>query len=185
MTRAIWSFNVSLLFCMTLIVAVAALHKASVTTDYIPARLSIAKKTSTPDAKTKELECLARNIYFEARGESFEGKVAVAQVTLNRVSNKSFANTVCGVISEKTVIDERVICQFSWYCESEKIKAKLSNSSAWKESVRVARKVLLENFRLPMLGTAMYYHADWVNPSWNLPQVAQIGRHIFYSAKTT
>ena len=51
------------------------------------------------------------------------------------------------------------------------------------ESMEVAKKVLLENFRLPSMHKAMYYHADYVNPNWNLPKISQIGRHIFYGEK--
>jgi hypothetical protein len=69
--------------------------------------------------KAKQLECLTRNIYYEAASEPFEGKVAVAQVTLNRVESGNFANTVCGVVYEKNVVYQKVICQFSWFCEVE------------------------------------------------------------------
>jgi len=53
----------------------------------------------------------------------------------------------------------------------------------WKESETVAKKVLLEGFRLPGLSTAMYYHADYVNPGWNKPRIEKIGRHIFYGER--
>jgi spore germination cell wall hydrolase CwlJ-like protein len=63
--------------------------------------------------RLKQLDCLTRNIYWEAASEPFEGKVAVAQVTLNRVEDGRFANTVCGVVYQKNVFYERVVCQFS------------------------------------------------------------------------
>ena len=53
----------------------------------------------------------------------------------------------------------------------------------WQESELVAKKVLLENFRLPSMKNALYYHADYVNPNWRLPKIDQIGRHIFYGEK--
>ena len=65
--------------------------------------------------RTRQLECLANNIYWEAASEPFEGKVAVAQVTMNRVESGRFADTVCGVVYQKNVIYEKVICQFTWY----------------------------------------------------------------------
>lgn len=132
--------------------------------------------------KAKQLECLTRNIYYEAASEPFEGKVAVAQVTLNRVASGNFADTVCGVVYEKNVVYQRVICQFSWFCDGISVHKPI-HAAAWNESYEVAKRVLLENFRLPSLTTAMYYHADYVNPQWGKPKVAKIGRHIFYSEK--
>ena len=133
----------------------------------------------TAAERTKQLECLARNIYWEAASEPFEGKVAVAQVTMNRVQDGRFGKDVCGVVYQKNVIYEKVICQFSWVCEKNH-KIKPVHPSSYKESEEVAKKVLLENFRLPSLSTAMYYHATYVNPGWRKEKITQIGQHIFY-----
>lgn len=133
----------------------------------------------TAAERTKQLDCLSRNIYWEAASESFEGKVAVAQVTMNRVDSGRFGKGVCGVVYQKNVIYEKVICQFSWACDTP-TKIKPIHPKLYAESEEVAKKVLLENFRLPGLTNAMYYHADYVNPGWKKPKVAQIGRHIFY-----
>ena len=133
---------------------------------------------------TRQLDCLTRNIYWEARSEPFEGKVAVAQVTVNRVESGRFANSVCGVVYQKTMFYEKVVCQFSWYCEAGN-RVKPIHSRAWQESEEVAKKVLLEGFRLPSVEKALYYHADYVNPQWGKPRVAKIGRHIFYSESKT
>jgi spore germination cell wall hydrolase CwlJ-like protein len=142
---------------------------------------SMAGYVSAED-KLKQLDCLTRNIYWEAASEPFEGKVAVAQVTLNRVEDGRFANTVCGVVYQKNVFYERVVCQFSWFCEgNHKIRA--IHKPMWQESELVAKKVLLENFRLPGMKNALYYHADYVNPNWRKPKIDQIGRHIFYGEK--
>jgi len=129
--------------------------------------------------RTKQLECLTRNIYWEAAGEPFEGKVAVAQVTMNRVADGKFGTGVCGVVYQKNVFYEKVVCQFSWACETNH-KIKPIYPKNWAESEEVAKKVLLENFRLPGLTQAMYYHATYVNPGWRLQRVTQIGQHIFY-----
>ena len=129
--------------------------------------------------RTKQLECLTRNIYWEAASEPFEGKVAVAQVTMNRVANGKFGAGVCGVVYQKNVFYEKVVCQFSWACETNH-KIKPIYPKNWAESEEVAKKVLLENFRLPGLTQAMYYHATYVNPGWRLQRVTQIGQHIFY-----
>ena len=131
--------------------------------------------------REKELNCLAINIYREAGYEPFEGKVAVAQVTMNRVASPDFPNDVCGVVYQKTTAT-RTVCQFSWYCDS-KHRTRPVGQTAYDESYEVAKKVLLENFRLDVLKTALYYHADYVNPQWRLEKIGKIGQHIFYSEK--
>jgi len=130
----------------------------------------------------KQLDCLTRNIYWEAASEPFEGKVGVAQVTLNRVESGKFAPTVCGVVYQKNVFYEKVVCQFSWFCETTH-KIRPIHKPLWKESEEVAKKVLLEGFRLPSLENALFYHADYVSPGWKLPRIEKIGRHIFYGDK--
>jgi spore germination cell wall hydrolase CwlJ-like protein len=136
----------------------------------------------TAEMRDRQLECLARNIYFEAGSEPFEGKVGVAQVTLNRAESGKFPGDVCRVIYQKNVVYDKVICQFSWYCENP-ATVKPKHRAVYNESMEVAKKVLLEGFRLPSLENAMYYHADYVSPGWNKEKVAKIGRHIFYSDK--
>ena len=93
------------------------------------------------------------------------------------------SSDLCGVIYQKSVIYEKVICQFSWYCEQPS-RMRPINSEAYAESYAVAKKVLLENFRLDGLRNAMYYHADYINPGWGKEKVAHIGHHIFYSSRS-
>lgn len=130
----------------------------------------------------KQLTCLSRNIYWEAASEPFEGKVAVAQVTLNRMESGKFPDSVCGVVHQKTAFLNTVVCQFSWLCE-ENHKVKPVHPGMYKESEEVAKMVMLEGFRLKGLEKALYYHADYVNPRWNKDKVTKIGRHIFYKDK--
>jgi spore germination cell wall hydrolase CwlJ-like protein len=137
------------------------------------------ENTATVAVREQQLDCLAKNIYHEAGNESFEGKVAVAQVTLNRAANAGFPNDICKVVYQKNVVYEKVICQFSWYCETS-TKARPIHQSAYKESYEVAKKVLLEGFRLAGLTDALYYHATYVSPGWKRQQIAKIGNHIFY-----
>lgn len=132
--------------------------------------------------REKQLDCLAINIYREAGYEPFEGKVAVAQVTMNRVQTGQFGNDVCGVVYQKNVIMEKVVCQFSWACDSTH-KNRPINQAAYNESYEVAKKVLLEGFRLSVLKDALYYHANYVNPKWSLEKIGSIGNHIFYKPK--
>lgn len=130
----------------------------------------------------RTLDCLAMNIYKEAGGESFEGKVAIAQVTLNRVDHPLFPKDICAVVYQKNVIMEKVVCQFSWHCEAHTMKKPQDKN--YKESYAVAKKVLLEGFRLDSLEDALYFHAVHVNPRWPYKKIATIGNHIFYRSKT-
>jgi len=136
----------------------------------------------TATEKIRQLDCLTRNIYWEAASEPFEGKVAVAQVTMNRLASGRFGDSVCGVIYQKNIFYERAICQFSWVCETTH-KTKPVYQPLWAESELVAKKVLLENFRLPGLKEALYYHADYVSPGWQKPKIDKIGHHIFYGER--
>lgn len=129
--------------------------------------------------RERQLDCLAQNIYYEAGSESFEGKAAVAQVTLNRVASGKFPNDICKVVYQKNVVIDKVVCQFSWYCE-QPARKNYVNIARFEESEAVAKKVLLEGFRLDGLKDALYYHADYVTPGWKLDKVGKIGRHIFY-----
>jgi spore germination cell wall hydrolase CwlJ-like protein len=133
----------------------------------------------TADYREKQLACLARNIYFEAGNQPFEGKVAVAQVTINRAEHGGFPDDICQVVYQKNKVYDKVLCQFSWYCDRATGTRPLNNE-AYTESMVVAKKVLLEGFRLPSLEKALYFHADYVNPQWKKEKVAKIGQHIFY-----
>lgn len=134
----------------------------------------------TAEVREKQLGCLARNIYHEAGSEPFEGKVAIAQVTLNRAnSDGRFPGDICRVVYQKNVFYDKVLCQFSWVCDRQ-TNFKPKFPAVYDESYEVAKKVLLEGFRLPSLTEALYFHADYINPGWKRERVAKIGRHIFY-----
>jgi spore germination cell wall hydrolase CwlJ-like protein len=133
----------------------------------------------TAQMRQAQLDCLARNIYHEAGSEPFEGKVAVAQVTINRAESGHFPSDICQVVYQKNVVYEKVLCQFSWYCEQASLK-KPMNGPIYTESMEVAKKVLLEGFRLPSVKDALYFHGTYIQPGWNRQQVARIGRHVFY-----
>ena len=170
-------------------IILAALAICLVANKVIDHKLEKLKSASSPevslvtaDVRNRQLECLAVNIYHEAGYEPFEGKAAVAQVTLNRAASGKFPNDVCKVVYQKNVVYDKVLCQFSWYCEG-KSAIKPRNDQAYEQSMEAAKKVLLEGFRLPSLSTAMYYHADYVSPGWNKERLVKIGRHIFYSDK--
>ena len=145
-------------------------------------KLKEAREQASPitaQMRQTQLDCLARNIYHEAGSEPFEGKVAVAQVTINRTESGQFPSDICKVVYQKNVVYEKVMCQFSWYCEGPSAM-KPMNGPIYTESMEVAKKVLLEGFRLPDLKKALYFHGDYIKPGWNKKPVAKIGRHIFY-----
>jgi Cell wall hydrolyses involved in spore germination len=121
-----------------------------------------------------EEECLARNVYFEAGGESFSGKVAVAAVTLNRANDPRYPQTICGVVHQR-----RGGCQFSWMCNGQRFRT--PRGEAWDDSREVANILLHTDWFDPTDG-ALFFHATYVRPRWSrvLPVSARIGRHIFY-----
>jgi spore germination cell wall hydrolase CwlJ-like protein len=126
-------------------------------------------------ANNRELKCLADNIYFEAGNQSTQGKLAVAAVTINRVKSPKFPKSVCSVVYQRT----KRVCQFSWVCEGKKT---VRSAQQYSESKKVAEKVLLSGANHGILGrNVLFYHADYVNPRWNLRRVAKIGDHIFYA----
>ena len=132
-------------------------------------------------ATQKQLNCLAQNIYHEAGSESFDGKVAVAQVTINRANNGNFPSTICGVVNQKTQVADKTICQFSWVCDPL-ARGRRIYSKAWQESQEIAHSVLLDGLRLESLGTkALYFHNAKERPKWRLARVDRIGGHTFYS----
>ena len=129
----------------------------------------------------KEVDCLAQNIYYEAGAEPIEGKIAVAQVTMNRVRSGDYASTVCGVVKQKI----KGTCQFSWVCV--KSKAISSTTSAWRDSKRIAENILLSKKKYSIIPpTVMNYHASYVTPTWATSSVfvKQIGGHLFYKTNT-
>ena len=128
----------------------------------------------------KEVDCLAQNIYYEAGSEPIEGKIAVAQVTLNRVNSGDYASTVCGVVKQKI----KGTCQFSWVCLAK--KAINTSSNAWKESKTIAENVLISHKKYGIISSGVVnYHASYVTPSWASDNtfVKQIGNHLFYKSR--
>jgi N-acetylmuramoyl-L-alanine amidase len=124
----------------------------------------------------KQLLCMAKNIYYEAASESWEGKLAVAQVTMNRVNSSQFPSNVCDVVYQKT----GNTYQFSWV--GEKV-SESRNKYAWEECLIVAKKALTEKRLHDTIykTKSMYYHNTSVNPAWKLRYVAKIGNHLFYT----
>ena len=121
----------------------------------------------------QELGCLAMNIYQEARGEPEIGKFAVAAVTMNRVKNKYYPSTVCGVVWQPK--------QFSWTNLKRKYHV-IKNTRAWEEALIIAQR-FMEGDHWPGVGKATHYHATTVSPNWKNEEnlIAQVGNHLFYA----
>lgn len=131
------------------------------------------------------LDCLARNIYHESALESRSGKIAVAQIVINRIENDSYPNTICGVIHQSKIKNNKRYCQFSWVCDKRsKVK---EDSKAWLESLDVAFHIMTGNLESKIIKNtkALYFHNDSVVPTWSLckSKVVKIGNHTFYADK--
>ena len=143
----------------------------------------------------KEVMCMAKNIFFEAAIESTAGKLAVAQVTLNRVNSKYYPNTVCEVVyeglhytaSNGLQLPVRDRCQFSWYCDGKGDEPK-EETRLWNDTQELAKYVLLRQDELPdITDGALNYHADYIAaPVWagRKHKTAKIDTHIFYRPRT-
>jgi spore germination cell wall hydrolase CwlJ-like protein len=129
-----------------------------------------------PDADN-ELYCLTEAIYFEARGESINGQIAVAEVIINRVNSPIFPNTICGVIKQGQHRLNR--CQFSYKCDGD--PEYMNERKAMKRAADVAI-MMMKGERRNLSGGATHYHADYVDPFWasKLLKTATVGTHIFY-----
>ena len=134
--------------------------------------IGIAAMMSAPEIDPKQHNCLALNVYHEARGERWEGQIGVAHVTINRVKHPGWKDTICGVVYQHK--------QFSWTHTIKDHTPK--EAKAWRDAQVIARDVMIGNTEDPTNG-AVYYHANYVNPKWtkymDLSKV--IGRHLFYT----
>lgn len=135
-----------------------------------------------------EHECLAKNIYFEARNQSVAGKVAVSHVVFNRVNSKRFPDTICGVVYQGVKNNDgsmkRHMCQFSWYCDGLSDAPK--DQDAWEAAQVLASEALvLHQQGYDGTDGSMWYHAKNVKPNWrsDFNFVGQIDDHLFYREK--
>lgn len=147
----------------------------------------IVEKVQYSDLKgnlKRQVDCLADNIYFEARGESKAGQKAVALVTINRTYSDMFPKTVCAVVRQT----HNEVCQFSWWCNLE-ARDQARRRRFDKEPYAVAREIAMEvyfnyNMMNDVTKGALFYHAVYVPKSAigvsGLRKTAKIGQHIFY-----
>jgi spore germination cell wall hydrolase CwlJ-like protein len=118
-------------------------------------------------------ECLAKAVYFEARSESLEGQLAVANVVLNRAKSGVYPSTICNVVTQPW--------QFS-FIRKGRFPTPDRSSRAWHDAAAIAA-IARKNVMQIVPANVLWYHADYVSPSWGtrLTRVTQIGTHIFYS----
>lgn len=122
----------------------------------------------------KDLDCLARNIYYEAGVEDTLGKYAVAHVTVNRLKTGNWGSSICSVVYAPK--------QFSWTSKKRRAWERLKGRT-WEESQEIAQAVVKKGYRVRPLKKSLFYHADYVNPKWrdDNKRLIKIGQHIFYS----
>jgi len=146
-----------------------------------PARIEAMQQQATHALqRDDELQCLAENVYFEARGEPLAGQYAVAEVTVNRTHARNFPHTICRVVHEVRwdAARRRHVADFSWV---ELGAVSPDEGPAWRQAQAVA-SATYDELHAPVVPGALFYHARSVRPGWSRGRtpVATIGNHIFY-----
>ena len=133
---------------------------------------ALVDKYSTGEVLSEEANCIATAVYFEARGESLEGQLAVARVIMNRAASGQYPASWCSVVKQPA--------QFS-FVRHGRFPAIKTASAAWAKAQGVTRLAMADV--IPSLSNdVLWYHANYVNPSWGhrLSMAQKIGLHIFY-----
>ena len=131
-----------------------------------------------------QVQCMALNVYYEARGSNLADQAAVADVVLNRVNDSRYPDTVCGVVKQGMKDANgnmrRNKCQFSWYCDGKHDRPQ--DGDRWAEAQSIAWNMVEDNKFRGITEGATHYHATYVEPQWasTLQLVGRIGAHIFY-----
>jgi N-acetylmuramoyl-L-alanine amidase len=132
---------------------------------------SMVEQLRGPDAGSRELECLATGVYFEAKSEPLAGQLAVGQVIANRAqSGGRFPSTYCGVLFQRG--------QFS-FVHGHSLPHVAPENRQWRTAVAIA-KIVDERLKNSLVGDALFFHARYVSPGWHLKRVASIGNHLFF-----
>ena len=149
----------------------------------LPILLFFVMYAESINAKEHEIECLAQNIYHEARSESTAGRMAVALVTLNRVKDERFPNTICDVVKQTKYYPSGRIdlhsCQFSWYCDGKPDTIK--DQSCYKDILLIA-EVMYTYETEDFTEGSLWYRSPKVKPKWSMvyTKTVKIDNHIFY-----
>ena len=133
--------------------------------------VAMVAQLRSPDAGSRELECLATGIYFESKGEPLAGQLAVGKVIANRAASAGrFPPTYCGVLFQRG--------QFS-FVHGGRLPAVPQANKQWQTAVAIAR-IVDQGLQQSSVGNALFFHARYVAPGWRMKRVASIGNHIFY-----
>jgi hypothetical protein len=153
-------------------------NKGEVTGEDRRPRSPAERLSLTGIARAKAEKCLANAVYFEARGESVRGQIAVAQVVMNRVFSPFYPNDVCGVVYQNA--HRHLACQFTFACDG--IPDIVTEPDAWERAKRISRDMLDGKLWMPEVAKSTHYHAFWVRPSWvgEMKKMFKLGVHIFY-----
>lgn len=130
----------------------------------------LVAETPTPSELSNELACLAGAIYFEAKGETLAGQLAVGRVIVARSKSGRFPASYCGVVYQRS--------QFS-FVRGQSMPAINKSGRAWAEAARIARIAHEGTWKSPVEG-ALYFHAARVSPGWRLTRLARVDGHVFY-----
>ena len=135
--------------------------------------------------------CLAQNVYFEARNQPLAGQMAVIAVTVNRVNDKRFPNSICGVVYEgphrpswkdnTVMIPVKNRCQFSWYCDGK--SDRIHDMETFNQIFQLTSGGVDGRYTIADITEgATHYHADYVEPAWakTKTKTIEIEDHIFY-----
>lgn len=155
--------------------ALSAMERARLSAVATPAAGARGETTPMRRLTSDEIECLAKAVYFEARGEPEAGRAAVAEVVLNRVEHPDYPDSVCGVVEDRRYGG----CQFSWICDGRSDAPR--NTSLYAHLKTLAERVAAG--RTPAVTDgATHFHAAAVRPSWaeRMRRTASIGAHHFY-----
>lgn len=147
---------------------------------------AIAEQVAIEANKYRQLECLATNIYHEARNDGLTGQRAVAWATLNRVESSKYPNTICEVVYQAELkengIPYRNKCQFSWFCDGK--SDEVTDQAAWNVAMKIAEDVIsVYGKETDPTNGAFMYHAHYVTPYWaeSYERQVRIDSHIFYN----
>ena len=141
-----------------------------------PAEITASWLATQPRARgDAQFQCLAQTIYHEARGETVQGQVAVAEVVLNRLDDPRFPKTICGVVGQ----GGRSGCAFSWTCDGRSDHA--GDREAWDQAAKIAR-AMIDGAPRRLTDGATFFHTIGVRPTWtrSYQRTARIGAHTFY-----
>jgi N-acetylmuramoyl-L-alanine amidase len=133
----------------------------------------IDTQTAQPPLKAEideETRCLAGAVYFESKGETLNGQLAVAKVVIARRDSGRFASSLCGVVYQPS--------QFS-FVRGGRMPAIPTASQDWKEAVAIAQIAMKDSWDSPVEG-ALFFHARHVSPGWRMQRLAAVDNHVFY-----